>query len=254
MIDSHCHLDFDVFDSQRIEILHQSAAAGVSRILIPGTQSHRWQKIVDLCEQHAQLSFALGLHPYFLNTFSEADLQRLSDQVKKYRSRMLAIGEIGLDFYIEQDKSLQQYVFEAQLDIAIDQQLPVIIHHRKSHNQLIRTLKSKPLKRGGVIHAFSGSLSEATQYLEMGFLLGVGGTITYSRAVKTRNAISQLPLEGILLETDAPDMPMEGRQGQINRPDYLPRVLDELASMRVESAEDIELQTDANFKRLFFPE
>ena len=251
MIDSHCHLDFSQFDSDREQVIAQAKSIGVKGILIPGTQASQWPKQVSLANQFDTFHFALGLHPYFLESTSEQHILDLDVLLNEHKSKVVAVGEIGLDFMIETDEKRQQYFFESQLDLAVSHNLPVIIHHRRSHNQLIRTLKQKNVSRGGVIHAFSGSEQEANTYIEMGFCLGIGGTITYARAKKTKQAISSIPLTSLLLETDAPDMPMEGRQGQRNSPVYLPQVLDALSSIREESRSEIEQVTDGNFNRVF---
>ena len=231
---------------------------GVTRILVPGTQASKWQRQLDLCLAHQScqstiLDCSLGIHPYFLDTYQEDQLKQLEKLVRDNQATVVAIGEIGLDFAIPVPADVQIKVFERQLALAIDFDLPVIIHHRKSHNEIIARLKRFRPSRGGVIHAFSGSQQEAETYLELGFLLGVGGTITYPRAVKTRTTLSQVPLTSLVLETDAPDMPINGRQGQRNSPEYLPEVLSHLSELRQQSKEKIRKVTSENFMRMFFP-
>jgi TatD DNase family protein len=187
-----------------------------------------WSKLISLCQNNDGLEFALGIHPYFISSATEDDLQTLSDLVQKHRQSVVAVGEIGLDFASAENNPKQIEFFEQQLSIANNYNLPVIIHHRKSHNELIRILKNTPVNKGGVVHAFSGSMFEAKTYIGLGFKIGVGGTITYQRAGKTRDVIRQLPIESLLLETDAPDMPIYGRQGQRNSPAFLPEILQSL--------------------------
>lgn len=251
MIDSHCHLDLAAFDADREGVLAASYSAGVRFILTPGTQASAWPKQIQLCQQHAMLGMALGLHPYFLQDFNDQHLDLLNSTLAAHRDQVLAVGEIGLDFAIEQDAALQRRVFVAQLTIANDVGLPVVLHHRRSHNELIRLLKRHPVARGGVVHAFAGSSQEAHQYIGMGFKLGIDGTITYPRAIKTRNTVAALPLDSLLLETDAPDMPMSGRQGKRNSPEYLPQVVEALAALRDQSEAEIIAQTSRNFYALF---
>ena len=251
MIDSHCHLDFAAFDHDREQVIQRAASLGVNQILVPGTQAKRWQKQRAICQQFDNLKFALGLHPYFLTEFNREDLDTLEVSLKHCREHVTAVGEIGLDFAIDIDRALQEDVFIQQLSIAKQARLPVILHHRKSHNDLIRILKSTQFHFGGVIHAFSGSYQQGKAYVDMGFKLGVGGTITYPRAVKTIDAIKRLPLESLLLETDAPDMPMSGRQGERNSPEYLPDVLEALSRIRKENKRQLEAVTDLNFAALF---
>lgn len=239
LIDSHCHLDFSCFDHDRAEILERCTALTVDTIVLPGTQVSHWQKQIDLCQLHPQLRFALGLHPYFLNSFKPNHLINLSNLLNQHKSKVLALGEIGLDAHIDVNWELQIQVFETQLMIAKEHMLPVILHHRNSHNELIRILKLRKFTCGGVVHAFSGSVQEAQTYIDLGFKIGVGGGITYSRANKTRKTIAQLPLSSLVLETDAPDMPLMGKQGQRNSPEYLPEIFDSLLALRDETKLEI---------------
>ena len=239
LIDSHCHLDFSCFDDDRAEVLNNCKKLSVETIVIPGTEASRWQKQINLCHLYPQLRFALGLHPYFLNSFESLHLVELSKLLNQYQDRVLAVGEIGLDTHIDVDWKLQLQVFEQQLLIAEEHMLPVILHHRNSHNQLIRTLKAKKFSQGGIVHAFSGSVQEAKAYIDLGFKIGVGGGITYSRASKTRKTIAQLPINCIVLETDSPDMPLMGKQGQRNSPEYLPEIFDSLLTLRNETKQKL---------------
>jgi TatD DNase family protein len=170
----------------------------------------------------------------------------LSEYLQTYRNQIVALGEIGLDKAIDVDVNLQLQVFKSQLAIASDFNLPIIVHHRHSHNEIIQTLKQCRFSGGGIIHAFSGSLHEALTYQEMGFKLGIGGLITYARAQKTRQVVGQLPLELLVLETDAPDMPLAGKQGQRNTPENLPLILAELSKLRTESQDEIAAQCCQN--------
>lgn len=197
------------------------------------------------------LAFALGIHPYFLSAFEPEQLDQLKDLLRQHRDSVLAVGEIGLDFALETPQGLQEDVFVAQLALAEAFDLPVVLHHRKSHNALIRLLKQHRVSRGGVVHAFSGSLYEAQTYIDMGFKLGIGGTITYERAGKTREVVSQVPLEALLLETDSPDMPLSGFQGRRNEPSQVALVAQSLADLRGMSLESVTTQTDRNFHALF---
>ena len=191
---------------------------------------------VDL---YPQLRFALGLHPYFLKSFESLHFVELSQLLNQFQDKVLAVGEIGLDTHIDVDWKLQLQVFEQQLLIAEERMLPVILHHRNSHNELIRTLKAKKFTQGGIVHAFSGSVEVAKTYIDLGFKIGVGGGITYSRASKTRNTLAQLPINCLVLETDAPDMPLMGKQGQRNSPEYLPEIFESLLSLRTETKQQL---------------
>ena len=238
-IDSHCHLDFRCFDDDRAEILDNCAKLAINTIVVPGTKASQWQKQIGLCHVNPQLKFTLGLHPFFLNSFEPEHLAELSNLLYQHQDKTLALGEIGLDGHVDVDWKLQVQVFEQQLMIAKEHQLPVILHHRNSHNELIRILKINKFTQGGIVHAFSGSLQEAQTYIDLGFKIGIGGVITYSRANKTRKTISQLPLSSIVLETDAPDMPLMGKQGQRNSPEYLPEIFESLITLRNEGRHEI---------------
>ncbi|MFQ3237573.1 MAG: TatD DNase family protein [Paraglaciecola sp.] len=251
MIDSHCHLDFPCFAEDLVAILSQCQANNIHRIVIPGTRAASWPQLIGMSQSSPLLEFSLGLHPYFLEEYTECDLVLLDELITRHRKTVVAVGEIGLDNSLNTALALQEKVFVRQLLLAEKHQLPVIIHHRRSHNQLIRALKAHLPSKGGIIHAFSGSLYEAQTYLNMGFKLGVGGTITYSRAIKTRKVFSQLPLSSLVLETDAPDMPLHGKQGERNSPIYLPLILTALQQLRNESEEEVADACERNTKDIF---
>ncbi|WP_026376994.1 TatD family hydrolase [Aestuariibacter salexigens] len=251
MIDSHCHLDFAVFDADRDSVLYNAAAQGVQAIVIPGTTLASAPFLLDLCKSHPQCYPALGLHPYFLRDYRPQHLQQLEGLIKDNRQHIVAVGEIGLDSQIDVDLDLQKDVLDAQLRLAARYALPVIVHHRKTHHLLLGALGNAALVKAGVIHAFSGSIQDAHRYIEMGYKLGVGGVITYPRAQKTRETLSKVPLGSLVLETDAPDMPMQGRQGQRNSPEYLYDVAQCLAQLRGISVDEVMTVTSENSRRLF---
>lgn len=260
MIDSHCHLDLPEFAQDWLSVLHRAKSAGVSRLLIPGTQSSRWHQQQVIASSHAHeldIDLALGLHPYFLPPNAETirhELQLLENALSTKPRALVAVGEIGLDTHISVDIALQQHAFIAQLQLAQRYHYPVILHHRKSHHLIFEALKHAQFNGSGVIHAFSGSVDVAMAYIEKGFYIGVGGTITYERAIKTRNTVAYLlnhyPSR-ILLETDAPDMPMYGRQGQRNSPEYLGDVVAALCSLGHTTKAEIIQQTSHNYYQLF---
>jgi TatD DNase family protein len=165
-IDSHCHLDFSCFDHDRTEVLGRCNKLAIDTIVIPGTQASGWQKQIDICDHYPQLRFSLGLHPYFLNSFEPCHLITLSHLLKQYKNKVVALGEIGLDSHIDVDWELQIQIFEQQLSIAKEHRLPVILHHRNSHNELIRILKVQKFTQGGIVHAYSVSLQQAQTYID----------------------------------------------------------------------------------------
>lgn len=247
LVDSHCHLDFECFDIDRADVLKRCARHSITTIIVPGTQAKRWSTQISICQAYPQLRFALGLHPYFLNSYQPKHLKTLGELIESNAEQIVALGEIGLDHAIDVERDVQLDIFCRQLALANEYSLPVILHHRKSHNDLIRVLKKERFLNGGIVHAFSGSLQQAMAYVALGFKIGVGGTITYERANKTRDAIRQLPLSSLVLETDSPDMPLMGRQGLRNSPEYLPDILSALLTLR---AEPRELVVEACFENV----
>lgn len=257
MIDSHCHFDFSVFDADRADILRAAAGAGVTGIIIPGIHPQQWPSLLQLLSRAPNtcpLWAAVGMHPWWVAEYgaglTEASFKQQLE-VRLRQSRVVAVGECGLDGSLPIPLSEQLPIFEWQLQLAKDLQRPLILHGHKAHNELLRLLSRYRPPAGGVIHAFSGSVEQAQQYWRLGFYLGVGGTITYERARKTRRALQSMPLESLLLETDAPDMPLSGYQGQRNSPLRLPEVARCLAQLRREPLAVIERQTDLNTRRLF---
>lgn len=229
LADSHCHLDFPEFDDDRDTILDRARAAGVRRFLVPGVRADQWRRLRELAGHYDDWSYALGLHPYFIDAHVEADLVRLEQELAADK-QPLALGEIGLDATVG-DHDWQQVVFKKQVDLAAAHGLPVILHHRKTLDVMLKIVKAANV-RAGVIHAFSGSYEQAMAWIDQGFYLGVGGVITYERARKTRDAIRRVPAEALLLETDSPDMPVQGYQGQRNEPARLVMIRDALREIR----------------------
>ena len=251
MIDSHCHLDLPEFEPDWQDVLNSAVKQGVERILIPGTAVSGWQRQQDMAADNAQLDVAFGLHPYFFPDEPDNALAALRQQLQTTTIKPVAIGEIGIDCAIDTPLKAQQALFEAQLEMASEQSLPVILHHRRSHHLLLESIKRSRFTQGGVIHAFSGSEQVARQYIDVGFKLGIGGTITYSRAQKTRQTVANIPLQHLLLETDAPDMPMSGRQGARNEPQFIGEVVAALADLHGITPEAVIEQTTANYFALF---
>ncbi|WDE00072.1 TatD family hydrolase [Thalassomonas actiniarum] len=259
--DSHCHLDFDEFSNHLPALLQACLTSGIHRIIVPSTAPDNWSKVITLCRQGNNgenlaplLLPCLGIHPWFLSGLTQQHLQQLAALSRQHRQDIIAIGETGIDKVIA-DKAdnlaQQRSFFEYQLQLAKDCHLPVIVHHRRSHHELIPLLKQGKSPYGGIIHAFSGSYQEAKTYIDLGFKLGIGGTISYDRAVKTINTVKRLPLSAIVLETDAPSMPLAGFQGQSNSPLKLVNVFECLKHIRQEPAEIIAERIESNINELF---
>jgi TatD DNase family protein len=175
----------------------------------------------------------------------------MNDMCQQHSSIITAIGECGLDATIAIPMDYQEQILRAHIRLAIACNKPLILHHRQSHNSLIRILKQEKFRGQGVVHAFSGSYQIAQTYIDLGFALGVGGTITYSRAKKTRNTIAAINIQHLLLETDAPDMPIEGFQGMPNTPERLLLIAQALAQLKQIPVDEIVAQTTINYQRIF---
>lgn len=259
MMDTHCHLDFPDFDPDRDAVLESCYQHGVQDIIVPAVSAATWQRTRELCQSHQKtpnrprLHLALGLHPMFIEQHQPQDLSELDQLVSQVQP--VAIGEIGLDFYrsnthsvINPDKQLA--FFDKQLMIAKHHDLPVIIHNRKAHDPCLSLLAETGL-RGGIIHAFNGSIQQAKHYIDLGFLLGFGGMLTFTRSSKLRDLVRQLPLQSIVLETDAPDMTVAAHRGERNSPAYLHYVRDAVAEIKHVSADEVARVTTSNARRLF---
>lgn len=249
LFDTHCHLDVSAFDSDRDLVLKACAEQSVNQLLIPGIAREGWQGLLQLCAANAGLYPALGLHPVFSQQHQDQDLAVLRQLVE--REPPVAIGEIGLDYWIKDaDKQRQQFFLDAQLALAEQHQLPVVLHVRKAHDAMLQTLKRFDLV-GGTCHAFNGSLQQAEHYLSLGFKLGFGGMLTYPNASKLRRLAKELPDSALVLETDAPDMVGAAHQYQRNSPAYLPEVVKTLAELRNQTETEIAAFTTANAEAVF---
>ncbi|MEQ9997851.1 TatD family hydrolase [Pectobacterium versatile] len=251
-IDTHCHFDFPLFYDDAPESLRLAQDAGVERIIIPAVASQHFERVLTLSRTYSPLYAALGLHPLYIAEHQESDLLRLEEELCQLPVKLVAVGEIGLDLYMPEPQFERQLTFlEAQLRLAKKYDLPTILHSRRSHDRLAQLLRRIDVPRTGVVHGFAGSLAQAQAFIRLGYYIGVGGTITYDRANKTRQAIAQLPLDRLLLETDAPDMPMSGYQGQPNRPERISCAFQTLCELRTESPEEIAEALWQNSFRLF---
>lgn len=249
-IDTHCHLDAPPFTHAMIDSIKKFRQAKVEKIIVPAVSSQNFATIKLLSQHHEPIYYALGLHPIYPH--NQEDLVLLEHMLENLPPKLVAIGETGLDNYISNaNLAQQQQYLLCQFEFAKQYHLPMILHSRKTHALLYVLLKQAKLPNKGVIHGFSGSYEQAMQFIRLGFYIGVGGIISYQRANKTRNAISRIPLEYIVLETDAPDMPLSGYQGQPNRPENVAKVFDILVSLRSESAEHIQNTILTNTLTLF---
>ncbi|HSR65355.1 MAG TPA: TatD family hydrolase [Xanthomonadaceae bacterium] len=248
LVDTHCHLDDGEFDADRAAVLQRARDAGVMRIIVPAIDAANWPRLRAVCAAEAGLSAAYGLHPLYLPAHRPADLDALREWIA--RERPVAVGECGLDHFVELDHDMQLGYFDAQLRTARDFDLPVIVHARRAVDAVIAAIRRVGGLRG-VVHSFSGSPQQAEQLWRLGFLLGIGGPVTYARANRLRGLVAAMPLEYLLLETDAPDQPDATHRGQRNEPARLPRVLAAIASLRGETTTAIAAATTRNARQLF---
>lgn len=249
LVDSHAHLDDDAFDADRDAVLERARAAGVRRFVVPGIDAASWPRIQALCARHPGLFPAYGLHPLFLPQHRPEHLDALRARLAD--GTAVALGEIGLDFFVtELDRATQRHYFDAQLQLGKELSLPVIVHARRAVEEVLLMLRDVPGLRG-VVHSFAGSEQQAERLYGMGFHLGIGGPVTYERAHRLRRIVARMPIEHLLLETDAPDQPLAGHQGQRNEPARILDVLHSVARLRGEAPAAIAAATSANACRLF---
>lgn len=232
LIDTHCHLDFPVFDSERAALLAECRQLGVGEYIIPAVGEENWGRVMALAAEHDGISYALGVHPWYVGGQTPAVLTRLQQRLAERPRGLVAVGECGLDLRSHVPQEGQLEMFEAQVELAKEHELPLIVHSVRANDTVTKILRRLRPACGGVIHAFSGSLQQAEAFWQLGFRLGIGGVISFERANKTREAVRDMPLEALLLETDAPDMPLQGQQGAPNTPANLPIIAQLLADLR----------------------
>ena len=261
-IDTHCHLDAPEFDADRDTVRQEARVAGVGLCVLPAVQRRDWAGVQALAARHGD-AYALGIHPLYVPQAMDADLDALDAALNAARGdpRLVAVGEIGLDFFVPalctpEMRERQWHFYAAQLALAQKHGLPVILHVRRSADLLLKGLRQTKV-RGGIAHAFNGSAQQAQAFIGLGFALGFGGAMTFERATALRELARTLPMESLVLETDAPDIPphwlyrtAEARancqtQGR-NSPAELPRMAQVLADLRGMDLRDVQMQTTAN--------
>lgn len=259
-VDTHCHLDAAEFDADRDAVVARARAAGVAMQVIPAVELANFDAVRELAHRHG-LAYALGIHPLYVGRAADEDLERLADELRRRRDdpRLVAVGEIGLDFFVPGlDAARQEFFYTEQLKLARRFGLPVILHVRKSADPLLRGLRRIAVP-GGIAHAFNGSRQQAEAFIDLGFKLGFGGTLTFERSLQIRRLAAELPESALVLETDAPDIPpqwlyatAEQRaaglgQGR-NEPGELPRIAASLAGLRGWTLEETAEVTSANVR------
>ena len=258
--DTHCHLDAPEFDADRAAVVARARAAGVQQIVLPAVEAANFDTVRELAHAH-DFAYALGIHPLCVDRAQDADLTTLRSALQTHRDdpRLVAVGEIGLDHFVPGlDRAQQEVFYVAQLKLARAFDLPVILHVRRSADTLLKHLRQQRV-RGGIAHAFNGSEQQALAFVALGFKLGFGGTLTFERALQIRRLAQSLPLNAIVVETDAPDIPPawiyrnaeQRRAGQTarNEPGELPRIAVELAALRGITLAELAEATHANARQ-----
>ncbi len=244
-IDTHCHLDAAEFGGKQADIVRAAAAAGVNRLIIPAVACANFEAVRSLCRQYPTCAPAYGIPPMYTDDATTHDLEALRDTLRAHPA--VAVGEIGLDFFIEpHDRARQERFFVEQLKLAREFDLPVLLHIRRAQDTVLKHLRQIKVC-GGIAHAFNGSRQQAGEFIRLGFKLGFGGAMTYTRATRLHELAASVPLDSIVLETDAPDIPPDFlERGLPNEPKYLPRIAQTLADLRGMSLDEIAQATTAN--------
>jgi TatD DNase family protein len=250
LVDAHCHFDFPEFDGVRDQVLDTARARGVEALVVPGVRRVDWDRVEALASPARGLWYCLGIHPWFVDEHSEQDLVVLETRLSARPDGCVGLGECGLDA-LHGDLAAQLPWFQAQIDIAARLTLPLVIHSVRSHDQVHGLLRSSGWSGRALIHGFSGSYQQARKLVDLGCFIGVGGVITHDRARKTRDAVARLPLEALVLETDAPDMSPAGVAKGQNSPVYLLDVVQALAELRGGPVEAVAETLYDNVQRLY---
>lgn len=249
LVDTHSHIDVAEFDADREAVLARAQAAGVALQVVPAIHADDWPRLREVCALSPSLHAAYGLHPIALARHADAHLALLREWIARERS--VAVGECGLDFFIDGiDRARQAALFDAQLRIARDFDLPVVVHARRAVDAVIAAIRRVGGLRG-VVHSFPGSRQQADVLHRAGFLLGIGGPVTYPRAARLRALVAAVPIEYLLLETDSPDQPDCAHRGRRNEPARLVQVLETVAALRGEAPETVAGATTRNAMALF---
>jgi len=272
LTDTHCHLDFNKFDADRDAVIQRATEAGVERMLIPALELKSSQAIVQLANSHSNLFAAIGFHPTDLDEWHETSIENLRKLAQPQKTKVVAIGEIGLDYYWvkEPEKQAQQRgAFKQQLQLAQEVNLPVIIHMREENDTWfgqasidllkILTLWQNELKaqnhpladKPGVLHSYNGNLETAQKAIALNFYIGVTGPVTYKKAEEKRQVIRHIPLERLLIETDSPFLTPVPHRGKRNEPAFVSHIADKIAEIHMTTREQVAEITSENAKNLF---
>lgn len=252
MIDTHCHINDELYLNNPKDYIDEAMLAKVDKFLVVGYDLKSSKEAVKIAEKFENVYAAVGIHPSEVKKMKENDLYEI--ELLLSNNRVIAVGEIGLDFYWDKDeevKKQQEEFFIKQIDLANKFDLPVSIHCREATEACLKILKEHPVNRKGIQHCFAGSLEVAKEYSKMGWLIGIGGVVTFKNAVKMKDVAQNIDIKNIVLETDAPYLAPTPHRGEANHSKYLYLIRDEIAKLRGVSPKEIEENTTSNFERIF---
>lgn len=252
MIDSHCHINDPSFKDHPEEYINLAKSAGIAEFLVVGYDEKSSRIAVDISKKFPECFAAVGIHPSDVKHMKKGDLEPIEELAKN--DRVLAIGEIGLDYYWDKEKEIQDQqkeFFIKQIDIANKLNKPISIHCRDAYEDCYQILKAHPVNKGGVMHCYGGSPEMAKMFIKLGFVLGFGGTLTFKNARKPKEVLESILDKDYILETDAPYLAPDPYRGKQNHSKYLYLVRDKIAELRNISAEEVDCHSTANFNRIF---
>ena len=252
MIDSHCHINDELYINNPGEYVEDAENMGVFEFLVVGFDEKSSENAVEIAKNFKGCFAAVGIHPSDAKKAQPGDLDKLRGLAKE--DKVIAIGEIGLDYYWDKDedaKKQQREYFIEQIKIANELDLPISIHCREAIEDCLKILKENPVKRGGIMHCYAGSLEISSEFIKLGFLLGFGGTVTFKNSVRPKEVVANIPSDSYVLETDAPYLTPHPYRGKENHSKYLYLIRDQIAELRGISPEQVEKETNENFKRVF---
>ena len=252
MIDSHCHINDELYINNPAEYVKDAENMGVFEFLVVGFDEKSSENAVEIAKKFEGCFAAVGIHPSDAKKAQPGDLDKIRKLAKE--DKVIAIGEIGLDYYWDKDedvKKQQREYFIEQIKIANELDLPISIHCRDAIEDCLKILKENPVKRGGIMHCYAGSLEISSEFIKLGFLLGFGGTITFKNSIRPKEVVANIPSDSYVLETDAPYLTPHPYRGKENHSKYLYLIRNQIAELRGISPEQVEKETNENFKRVF---
>lgn len=252
MIDSHCHINDKAFLGREEEYINEAKKMGVNQFLVVGCDLAMSIKAVKIAEKYNECFAAVGIHPSDSKHADKNDLEEIEKLLQS--KKVIVIGEIGLDYYWDKEPSIKEHqkeYFIKQIEIANKYNLPISIHCRDAYEDCLNILKEHKVNRGGVMHCYGGSKEMMKEFIKLGFYIGIGGTVTFKNAVKIKEVATEVPFDRYLLETDAPYLAPTPHRGEENKSAYIPLIRDQIALLRNVSKEQVEIETNNNFRRLF---